>query len=133
MKRKNLTTLLLFFILTIYISGCKSKAFYIPVESTKTEYVNVIQRDSIHLYDSIFIKEKNDTVFYTKYKYLYQNKFRTDTIIKIDSIQIPYPVVESVEVNKLTWYQKGCIWFTAIIFSGLFIYLSIRYFRFRTR
>ncbi len=131
MKIKNITTILLTCILTVYISGCKSKTIYVPVESTKTEYINTIHRDSIHSYDSIFIKEKNDTVFFTKYKYLYQNKFRTDTIIKIDSIRVPFPVIESVETNKLTWYQKACIWFTVIVFSGLLIYLLIRYYKFR--
>lgn len=53
------------------LSGCKPQLIYVPVESVKTEYQDRIQRDSIHLYDSIFVKMKSDTVFYEKYKYLY--------------------------------------------------------------
>lgn len=118
-------------LISIYIiltfPACKSNKTYVPVESSRTEYRNTIQRDSVHLYDSVFIKEKNDTVFYSKYKFLYRNKFITDTIIKSDSIRVPYPVVQTVEINKLTWYQKACIWFTGIILGGLLFYLFFKY------
>lgn len=117
---KKISTIL---ILLLFLAGCKSRMTYVPVESIRTEYINTIQRDSVHLYDSVFIKEKGDTVFFTKYKYLYQSKFVTDTIIKTDSIQVPYPVIETVETNKLTWYQQACIWFTGVVLFGLLIYL----------
>jgi hypothetical protein len=37
---------------------------------------------------------KGDTVYEYKYKYLYKYQYinRTDTLMKTDSIQIPYPV-----------------------------------------
>lgn len=118
-------------LISIYIilnfPACKSNKTYVPVESSRTEYRNTIQRDSVHLYDSVFIKEKNDTVFYSKYKFLYRNKFITDTIIKSDSIRVPYPVIQTVEINKLTWNQKACIWFTGIILGGLLFYLFFKY------
>lgn len=129
MKRKAIIKSFVFCIGLLYITGCKSKIIHVPVEKTKTEYINMTQRDSVHLYDSVFIKEKGDTVFFTKYKYLYQKKTRTDTIIRTDSIQIPFPVIETVETNKLTWYQKSCIWFTGIVIFGLAIFLLTRHYR----
>lgn len=124
----NKTTIKLILVCIILLyPACKSNTTYVPIESNRTEYINAIQRDSIHLYDSVFIKEKNDTVFYTRYKYLYRNKFTTDTIIKTDSICVPYPVIQSVERNKLTWYQQACIWFTSIVLGSIFIYLFIKY------
>ena len=34
---------------------------YIPVETTKTEYRDKFHRDSVYLYDSVYVKEKGDT------------------------------------------------------------------------
>lgn len=95
--------------ISIILIGCKAKTVYVPVESVKTEYRDRLERDSIHLYDSIFIDrwKSNDTVFLTKekYKYLYRDKLVRDTICKTDSIAVPYPVVETKEVNKLKSWQ----------------------------
>jgi hypothetical protein len=101
-------TVVLIFILLL-CAGCKSKTVYVPVESTKIEYRDKIQRDSVHLYDSIFVDrwKSNDTVFLTKekYKYLYRDKLVRDSIFKTDSIAVPYPVVEVQEVNRLHAWQ----------------------------
>lgn len=95
--------------ISIILIGCKAKTVYVPVESVKTEYRDRLERDSIHLYDSIFINrwKSNDTVFLTKekYKYLYRDKFVRDTICKTDYIAIPYPVIETKEVNRLYSWQ----------------------------
>lgn len=80
-------------------SGCRSKTVYIPIESVRTEYRDRLQLDSVHLYDSVFLKLKGDTVWFEKYKYIYRDRLRTDTILKSDSIAIPYPVVETREVK----------------------------------
>lgn len=113
-------------IVLISITGCKSRTTYIPVESISTEYINTMQRDSVYMYDSIFVKEKNDTVYFTKYKYLYQHKVNTDTVIKTDSIRVPYPVIETVEINRLKWYQQACIWFTGIVLFAVLIFLFLK-------
>ncbi|WP_353123515.1 hypothetical protein [Dysgonomonas capnocytophagoides] len=89
---------------------------------------NKYQRDSIHLYDSIFVKEKRDTIFYEKYKYLYRDRYNTDTIIRVDSVPVPYPIKgDTIEVNKLKWYQEACIWFTLLVLVALGLYLGIKY------
>lgn len=83
-----LILLILFFILT----SCKTKIQYVPIESVRTEYINKYMRDSIVHYDSIFVKEKGDSVWLEKYKYIYKDRIRTDTIMQVDSVQVPYPV-----------------------------------------
>ena len=123
--------ILSFILLILILVGCKSRIQYVPVEKSKTEYVNKIQRDSIFRYDSVFVdRYKNgDTIFLSKekYKYLFIDKLRTDTVLKKDSIQIPYPVIEYKEINELNWYQKACVWFTSIVLAALAIYLVIKY------
>lgn len=88
--------------LVLITVGC-TRMVYIPVESVKTEYINKMSIDSIYLYDSVYLKEKGDTVIIEKYKYSYRDRLRADTVIQKDSIRVPYPV--EVE-KKLTWWQK---------------------------
>lgn len=82
-------------ILTSFLSGCRSVQ-YVPVEVVKTDttYINKVQRDSIYQLDSIYIRDKGDTVLITKTKYIYRDKLVRDTVYvsHTDSIQVPYPV-----------------------------------------
>lgn len=110
MSCKQSLVLVFTFSFIILLSGCKAKTVYVPVESVKTEYVDRYQRDSIHLYDSVFVDRylQGDTVFLTKerYKYLYRDVIKTDTIGKYEMQMIPYPVV-SVSEKKV--YPKWLI------------------------
>lgn len=87
------------------IALCSCRTQYIPVETIRTEYKvrDSIYRDSIYQCDSVYVSVKGDTVYTYKYKYLYKYKYinRTDTLIKTDSIQMPYPV----EKNLSRWQQ----------------------------
>lgn len=87
---------------------CSCRTKYVPVETVKidTIYINKLQRDSIYMYDSVFVKDKGDTVFVEKYKYLYRDKLVRDTLYinRTDSIQTPYPVEK-----ELTKWQKLCV------------------------
>lgn len=76
--------------------GCKATQHYIPIEHTKIEYVNTVQIDTCIIRDSVYIREKNDTVYLEKYKYIYKNVLARDTIIINDSI----PIIKTVEVIK---------------------------------
>ncbi len=124
----SICLIILFIGLVGLFSGCKSKTLYVPVESVKTEYINKYQRDSIYIKDSVMYKILGDTIYIEKYMYRYRDKAIHDTIIKTDSIQVPYPVKgDTVEVNKLNWYQEACIWFTSLILVALALYLGIKY------
>ena len=78
---------------TCFVS-CRTQ--YVPVETVRTEYKtrDSIRFDSVYQRDSIYMLVKGDTVYQYKYKYLYRylTMNRTDTIVKTDSIQTPYPV-----------------------------------------
>ena len=80
--------------LAICFVSCRTQ--YIPVESVRTEYKtrDSIRYDSIYQRDSIYTLIKGDTVYQYRYKYLYRylTTNRTDTILKNDSIRVPYPV-----------------------------------------
>lgn len=95
-----------FFALLTVVCSCTTTR-YVPVESVRTEYRDRLQRDSIYLKDSVYIREKGDTVFFTKYSTKYIERLRVDSFCKIDSIQVPYPVevIKTVE-KKLSWWQS---------------------------
>ena len=93
----------LIFLATILYS-CKSIQ-YVPVETTKrdTTYLSQTKIDSIYHRDSIYVERKGDTVYLSKYKYLYKYIEKRDTLWreKVDTIQVAYPVEA-----RLTKWQK---------------------------
>ena len=118
----------LIFLATI-LYGCKSIQ-YVPVETTKrdTTYLSQTKIDSIYHRDSIYVEHKGDTVYLSKYKYLYKYIEKRDTLWreKVDTIQIAYPVEA-----QLTKWQKikiniGEYLITAI--ALVIIWLCAKYF-----
>lgn len=100
-----IATLLLSGLLMIAMLCSCTSVKYVPVESVKTDsiYINKLQVDSIYMQDSVYIKEKGDTIYMYKYKYLNRYKLLTDTmyVSKTDTI---YNVVE-VEKSLSKWQQ----------------------------
>ena len=117
--RSLLIAILLF--LCISCSTTKVVEVEVPVETVRTEYVNNIQYDSIHVIDSIDRFIKGDTVFLYKYKDVFKYKYKTDTVVKVDSIQVPVrtTITKEVEVNKIKGYQYF------LMYSGLAFILCL--------
>lgn len=91
----------------LLFNSCKTTEYVqVPVETVKTEYVT--KKDSIFLHDSInvFTEVKGDTVFINKVKYKIKESFKTDTMIKVDSIPVVVEVEKRVEVNNIYPWQK---------------------------
>ena len=119
-------------LLTLAIYSCRSGR-YIPVETVRTDsiYINQVQRDSIYRHDSVYIREKGDTVWMERYKYVYRDKVVHDTMYvnRTDTIREPYPV----EKELTRWQQMklelggwafGIIIAFALIIVGWMIYKS---------
>jgi hypothetical protein len=89
---------------------------YVPVETTKIEYRDQLVRDSIFRYDSVFVKQTADTIFFERYKYMYRDKIIRDSVFINDTIRVPYPVEVIKEVKKpLTGWQNFQVWCGRII------------------
>ncbi len=130
MKKETKQNIILWFILLslllLLFGSCKTNTVYVPVETVKTEYKDRIFRDSVRLYDSVFVKMANDTVWMEKYKYLYRDRLMRDSVFVSDSIQVPYPVVEYKEVNRLSSFQSFQIWCGRIGMVLLFLYFVVK-------
>ena len=100
--------LILILILGIIVSCCKStKYIEVPVDRVKIEYRNSVSIDTIYRNDSTIIREKGDTVFLEKYKYIYKVKELKDTVNITDTITVVNTVEVTKEVNKLYNWQVG--------------------------
>ena len=124
---KRLVYIIILLILAVCFTSCRTQ--YIPVESVRTEYKtrDSIRIDSIYQRDSIYTLVKGDTVYLYRYKYLYRylTTNRTDTILKHDSIPIPYPVEkqlsrwQTIKMELGGWAFGIIILFTLIIIGQI--------------
>lgn len=122
-------------ILISLLSGCKSVQF-VPVETVKTDsvYIDRFQRDSIYQRDSVFVNRwtAGDTVYQDKvvWKYVYRDKVKYDTVsvLRSDSVRVPYPVErrltkwEQVRLNVGGWVIALVV-ITILVVVGWAIYL----------
>ncbi len=94
--------------------SCRSVK-YVPVESVRqdTVYVNRLQRDSVYVADSVFVREKGDTVQIVRTRYIDRFRNRTDTLrmVSNDTIRVPYPVER--ELTK--WQEFRLKWFNILV------------------
>ena len=103
MKR---TSMALMVSLLVIMSGCRTKERIVEVERevVKTEYKTKLERDSVYLRDSVYVIQRGDTVWVNKYKYLYKDKLRVDTLMCTDTVRQERTKI--VEVNRLTKSQE---------------------------
>jgi hypothetical protein len=101
---------------------------YVPVETVRveTERVVDIQRDSVYILDSIYVREANDTIYITKWRTEYKETLRIDTF-NVERIDTLNTIVE-VERRLTKWQQTkmdvgaGVMWAVPIlIVVGLFL------------
>lgn len=124
---KQLIYIIILLMLAICFVSCRTQ--YIPVETVRTEYRvrDSIRHDSIYQQDSVYVLVKGDTVYQYRYKYLYKYQYlnRTDTVIKIDSVQVPYPVEkqlsrwQSIKMELGGWAFGLVIAFVLIIIGRI--------------
>lgn len=124
---KALIYITMFLMSGIWFASCRTQ--YVPVETVRTEYKtrDSIRFDSIYNQDSIYVFVKGDTVYQYRYKYLYKYQYinRADTVIKTDSVQVPYPVEkrlnrwQSIKMELGGWAFGLIIAFVLIIIGRI--------------
>ena len=104
-------------------------------------FTSTLSRDSIYIHDSIYVREKGDTLYKYVEKRRYKYITRQDTItrytLKVDTV---YRDSGRVEVNErpvyvekpVKWYNKGFMWLgrmccIASILWALFLYLKRKF------
>lgn len=104
-------------------------------------FKSTLSRDSIYIHDSIYVREKGDTLYKYVEKIRYKYITRQDTItrytLKVDTVYRDSGCVEvherPVYVEKpVKWYNKGFMWLgrmccIAAILWALFLYLKRKF------
>lgn len=132
MKESNtwaalLLPVILLLLLLLSSSGCRSIR-YVPIETVKYDsiYITKHQKDSVYVHDSIYQKEKGDTLIIEKWhtKYIEKQVHDTTYVERVDSIQVPYPVEKQltkwqrVKMNAGGWAISLCIVSITFIILG---------------
>ena len=95
-------------ILLLALCACSPRIYERVVYQHDTTYLSMMQIDSVYKRDSIFIREKADTVFQYIERIREHYKFIHDTtmVVRVDSVA--YEKVKEVKVEKsLSWWQKA--------------------------
>ena len=105
-------------------SGCRSIR-YVPVETVRTDtlYQTVLQRDSIHIHDSVTIREKGDTVMIEHWRTQWRDRLQRDTVYRsrTDSVKVPYPVERQLSRWELVCIDYGKVTMGATVLLLVFI------------
>lgn len=98
--------LLIAILVLLLLSGCASTKYVeVPVNRVKIEYRDRTFIDTLIRNDSTIIRERGDTVFLEKYKYLYRIKEVRDTVSMTDTITVVQKVEVVKEVNRVHNWQ----------------------------
>ena len=116
-------------LLLFLICSCKTTE-YVEVPVVHTEYVYKESKDTAYVRDSVYIKEvqKGDTIRITEYRDRYRFRYitTTDTIVRVDSVAVPYPV-EVVKVDhQQTWLQKTLMNIGLCFIFGFVLWLVLK-------
>lgn len=94
------------------VAGCATR--YVPVHHYhETERIKV-ERDSIYNSDTVRIAERGDTVLVEVVKWRTRYKTATDTLIRVDTVQLPPEIVAPAPAKS--WTDK---WWAGFVFIAL--------------
>ena len=115
-------------LIVLLLCGCSPKVVTVP--EVHTEYIvrsdTFIKRDSIVRNDSVCIRLQGDTImverWHTKMVDRWRDRVVRDTVIRCDSVSVPYPVEK-----KLTKWQQMKIRFTDYAIVAVIILVLVCY------
>lgn len=131
--RTSAIFLLYILALVCLLCGCK-QVQYVPVETVRLDSIYLTQtlRDSIVRYDSVYVRDKGDTLYVERWKYLYRDKVRVDTMVsvRVDTLAVPYPVEK-----RLTRWERVKMEAGGVAIGGFFLLLAaiVAYIVYRSR
>ena len=134
--------LFLILCLVLLLDGCRgtktiTERVEVPVVVTQEHHTESVKidhvRDSVFQRDSVYYYVKGDTVRIERWHYVQgtTNVVRVDTLVKVDSVQVPVVTervvtqIEKVE-KPLKWWQKGLMWAGGIGILLLVFFITVK-------
>ena len=132
MKFEGVLLVILVVLICLLFASC-TKTEYITVEKVRTDttYINKVQRDSVWLHDSTFVKVAGDTVRIEKWHTKYVETEKHDTVYKarVDSVPVPYPVTQYVEKPR-SKFEKGLMGVGILSLMAIIVFIAWKIKRF---
>lgn len=106
------------FLLALLLCSCSPRIIEHTTTVRDTTYITTHQVDSVYFRDSIFVMQKNDTIYQYVEKWRTQYLYRTDTLYQ--AVRDTTVVKETIEVpRKKTWWDKAKNWIIGILGLGI--------------
>lgn len=116
---KYATTLLATVALFAMVAGCAPR--YVPVHHYQEVERVKVERDSVHYTDTVRIAERGDTVLMEVVKWRTRYRTATDTLIRVDTVQLPPEIVTKIAPQRKPLWAKV----VAIISGVLFLIVAL--------
>lgn len=122
-------TFMFFVFMLSLVAGCKSHERVVVVETVRADTLRLSHniRDSVWLHDSIYIRDKGDTMFIERWHTRWRDRTVHDTtyVSKTDSVPVPYPVEVKVP-RELSWWQRLRMHAGGVALSLLAIWIGVQ-------
>lgn len=126
-------SIIVVFILCLFLCGCTTTK-YVEVEKVRIDstYITKHQRDSIWLHDSVFVKDKGDSVWVERWHTKYIEKQIHDTLVQAthDTIPVICEVEKEVPAQLSSWQKllikAGYLALAALIACIIYIIIKIK-------
>ena len=100
-----LVTLIIILLIAIMASSCSPRVIETIHYQHDTTYIQKVQIDSVYKRDSIYVKDKGDTVYI--YKELWREKYKylrdTVAVVRVDSVAVEREKIVEVEKPLSKW------------------------------
>ena len=121
-------TLIIILLIAIMASACSPRVIETIHVQHDTTYVERVQIDSVYKRDSIYIKDKGDTVYI--YRELWREKYKylrdTVAVVRVDSVAVEREKIVEVEkpLSKWkTWQLRAFPWLLGLLgIAGLWTF-----------
>ncbi len=122
-------TFMFFVFMLSLIEGCKSHERVVVVETVRADTLRLSHniRDSVWLHDSIYIRDKGDTMWIERWHTRWRDRTVHDTtyVSKTDSVHVPYPVEVKVP-RELSRWQRLRMHAGGVALSLIAIWLGVQ-------
>lgn len=93
-----------------------------------TLYLYKEKKDSIYVRDSIFVREKGDTIYKHVERWRYRDRIIRDTVYmsKVDSVYIDRVTTHEV-AKPLAWWQKALMWTGGVAMLAIILIVAKKF------
>lgn len=93
-----------------------------------TLYLYKEKIDSVFVRDSIFVREKGDTIYKYVERWRYRDRIIRDTLYRSKTDSVYIDIVTTHEVVKpLTWWQKALMWTGVVAMLAIILIVAKKF------